>query len=163
MVELTLQIKQEETRKSNVKNSNIENIFLVDSEAKAFIIEENFEENKCSDDNFIDIRETKKEIFELDIKSEYEFEKDPLYVSENSERKYHEIQKTFKCSTSDASFASNFHLTQHIESVHEGEKPFKCQICDAGFSQKSNLKTHILSVHDKEKHYKCHICDANFA
>ena len=63
MDELTLQIKQEETRKSNVKNSNIENIFLVDSETKPLIKEEIFEVNKCSDDNFIDIRETKKEIF----------------------------------------------------------------------------------------------------
>ena len=145
-------------------------MLLSNSETKPINKEETFETNEFSDGNFVGVHDIKNEIFEseLDItseslQSECEFGKDPLYVSVNSEKKYQEKQKPFKCTVCSASFARNSHLTQHIESVHEGKKPFKCKICDAGFTAKQSLKWHISSIHEGNKSFKCSFCKANFS
>ena len=95
---LKLDIKSEideNSTKSILVNSNIENMLLSDSEAILIPKEENFELNESSDDNFVEVHESKKEkLEELEVKSEllqseFEFGKDPLYVSSNSNKKHY--------------------------------------------------------------------------
>ena len=163
---LKLDIKSEideNTRNSIMENSNIENMLLSDSEAIVIPKEEKFELDESSDDNFVEVHESKKEkVGALDVKSELlqselEIGKDPIDVSLNSNK------KRYKCNICDANFASKQGMNFHVESFHNGQKPFKCNICDSIFTRKQSMKKHVEAVHEGKKPFKCNICDYSFA
>ena len=81
---------------------------------------------------------------------------EPVFFEKDSSKGFKRLtgsvqqDKPFKCNNCDASFANNYQIKVHKDSVHEGKKPFKCNICDASFSQKVHLKRHVSSsIHEK--------------
>uniref|UniRef100_A0A182NTD9 C2H2-type domain-containing protein n=1 Tax=Anopheles dirus TaxID=7168 RepID=A0A182NTD9_9DIPT len=74
--------------------------------------------------------------------------------------KVHSIDKKYKCTFCDRSFAQSNNLTYHLRQ-HTGEKPYQCDLCDKQFINKLHLTSH-QKCHTNDKEFQCEYCCKRF-
>ena len=82
----------------------------------------------CTDQQFVDIGEIKKEQIE-NIDAEYPVGEDPLNICGMRKKRKRTQQEKLN---------NNGQYKTDIASVHQGKKPFKCSMCDYKCSQKGH-------------------------
>lgn len=87
-------------------------------------------------------------------------------------QQYHTVDRPFKCSFCDRTFAVDLyrrtHEKKHIE--HRNPYLYHCKFCDNTFLAKVTLQNHMLRAHETEMHYSdkqaisydCKFCDKQF-
>ena len=74
----------------------------------------------------------------------------------------HQKEKKYLCKICEKSFAHNFLLKTHNNTVHLKLKPFECNICTNKFGTSSNLNNHVKNIHKKIKSINCDFCKIKF-
>ena len=85
----------------------------------------------------------------------------PYYLKCHVQRVHEKVEKSFRCTVCDRTFACSSNLAAH-RLTHSDEKQYSCGKCNKQFKQQFNLRIHNSYVHADTKLHPCELCSKSF-